>query len=326
MKPVALIADRDFYPNASISRLEQFFEVRSSTASSQVELCDELAASSAEVLFCNLSIKIDSRILKASANLSYIVSPATGLSHFDHGATQSKNVRILSLLDLRDEIQDIFATAELAWGLIISVSRKIIASNLDLLNGKLDRRGFLGRDLHGRTLGVIGFGRLGRRVADYGLAFGMKIVVYEIDESKRTSSLAVEFVDSVEQMFGIADVVSVHIPLTEENYHFIDLEKIRRLKHGAIFVNTSRGEIVDERALVTALEDGKLFGVGADVLSIESNPNRVFGESDLIRANRAGLNVVLTPHIGGWADFSVAKVRNLIVDEFLNRYLKSIKL
>ena len=324
MKPVALIADRDFYPNASISRLEQFFEVRSSTASSQGELFDELAALSAEVLFCNLSIKIDSRILKASANLLYIVSPATGMSHFDLGATQSKDVKILSLLDLRDQIQDIFATAELAWGLIISVSRKIIASNLDLLNGRLDRRDFLGRDLHGRTLGVIGFGRLGRRVATYGLAFGMKVVVYEIDESKRTSSIAVEFADSVEQMFGVADVVSVHIPLTEENYHFIDSEKIRRLKHGAIFINTSRGEIVDECALVTALEDGKLFGVGADVLSIERSPNRVIGESDLIRASQAGLNVVLTPHIGGWADFSVAKARNLIVDEFLNRYLKSI--
>lgn len=322
MRPVALIADRDYYPRESISLLMKFFEIKSSIARNQVELFEELAASSAEVYFCNLNIKIDSQILKASSNLSYIVSPATGLNHLDLDALQAKNIKVLSLLDLKDQIANIFATAELAWGLVISASRKINLSNQKILNGVFDRKEFIGRDLHGRTLGVIGFGRLGSRVAAYGIAFGMKSVVYEIDESKRTSSLPVKFVDSVEEVFEKADVISVHIPLTKENYNFIDAKRIQSLKHGAVFVNTSRGEILDEHALMTALRNGKIFGVGADVLSNESEPNHDLEASALFRAARAGLNVVVTPHIGGWADFSVAKARNLIVNEFLKRYEK----
>ena len=185
--------------------------------------------------------------------------------------------------------------------------------------GNFDRTLFLGRELLARTLGVVGFGRLGRQVAKYGSAFGMNVVVYETDSAQHNEIAPFQKVDSLEELLNISDVVSVHIPFNDENKNCIDAAMISKIKHGAIFINTSRGELVDEQTLAMAVRSGQLFGVGVDVLSKESEDGFSVSNSPLASAMRDGFNVIVTPHIGGWAHDAVATTRAFVVDEFLRR-------
>jgi D-3-phosphoglycerate dehydrogenase len=186
--------------------------------------------------------------------------------------------------------------------------------------GDFDRTQFLGRELSGRTLGVVGFGRLGQQVAKYGSVFGMNVVVFETDNAKHALIAPFKKIDSLVELLNFSDVVSVHIPFNDENQNCINAAMISEIKRGAIFINTSRGELVDELALSSSLRSGQLFGVGVDVLSNESGDEFEARNSPLVSAMRDGFNVIVTPHIGGWAHDAVEMTRTSIVDEFLKRY------
>jgi len=148
----------------------------------------------------------------------------------------------------------------------------------------------------------------------------MHVSVYETDVSKREAINPLQSVDSLRELLETSDVISVHVPLNKENHNFIDEKMISAIKLGSIFVNTSRGELVDEQALAAALRSGKLFGVGVDVLSGESDGNFSSLDSPLVQASRDGFNVIVTPHIGGWAENAVHLTRSLVIDEFLRSY------
>lgn len=320
MKPVALVADLEFYPQDSVSKLKKRFEVIVSSAKNVHELSEELGKSSAEVFFCGLGIYIGDDLLKKATSLKYLVSPATGVNHLDLDSFGARKISVIKLGDSKDQIENIFATAELAWGLVIACARRLNLAVDSVKEGIFDRTLFLGRELSGRTLGVVGFGRLGRQVAKYGSAFGMNVVVYETDSARHEEIRPLQKVDSLEELLNISDVISVHIPFNDENKNYMNASMISKIKHGAIFINTSRGELVDEKALVGALRSGHLSGVGVDVLSEESEDGFSVSNSPLVSAMRDGFNAIVTPHIGGWAHDAVEITRSLVVDEFLKRY------
>ena len=319
MKPVALVADLEFYPEDSVSKLKTRFDVIASTAKNTHELSEELGKSNAEVFFCGLGIYVGEGLLKNVKSLKSLVSPATGINHLDLNYLNSREILVIKLGDSKDQIQNVFATAELAWGLVIACARRMNLAVDSVKEGNFDRTLFLGRELLARTLGVVGFGRLGRQVAKYGSAFGMNVVVYETDSAQHNEIAPFQKVGSLEELLNISDVVSVHIPFNDENKNCIDAAMISKIKHGAIFINTSRGELVDEQALAMAVRSGQLFGVGVDVLSKESEDGFSVSNSPLASAMRDGLNVIVTPHIGGWAHDAVATTRAFVVDEFLRR-------
>ena len=319
MKPVALVADLEFYPEDSVSKLKTRFDVIASTAKNAHELSEELGKSNAEVFFCGLGIYVGEGLLKNVKSLKSLVSPATGINHLDLNYLNSRKILVIKLGDSKDQIQNVFATAELAWGLVIACARRMNLAVDSVKEGNFDRTLFLGRELLARTLGVVGFGRLGRQVAKYGSAFGMNVVVYETDSAQHNEIAPFQKVDSLEELLNISDVVSVHIPFNDKNKNCIDAAMISKIKHGAIFINTSRGELVDEQTLAMAVRSGQLFGVGVDVLSKESEDGFSVSNSPLASAMRDGLNVIVTPHIGGWAHDAVATTRAFVVDEFLRR-------
>ena len=319
MKPVALVADLEFYPEDSVSKLKTRFDVIASTAKNTHELSEELGKSNAEVFFCGLGIYVGEDLLKNVKSLKSLVSPATGINHLDLNYLNSRKILVIKLGDSKDQIQNVFATAELAWGLVIACARRMNLAVDSVKEGNFDRTLFLGRELLARTLGVVGFGRLGRQVAKYGSAFGMNVVVYETDSAQHNEIAPFQKVDSLEELLNISDVVSVHIPFNDENKNCIDAAMISKIKHGAIFINTSRGELVDEQTLAMAVRSGQLFGVGVDVLSKESEDGFSVSNSPLASAMRDGFNVIVTPHIGGWAHDAVATTRAFVVDEFLRR-------
>ena len=200
-----------------------------------------------------------------------------------------------------------------------AVVRKIIPAHESVVSGSFDRRPFLGVDLAGRTLGIIGYGRLGRRVAEYGQAFGMRVVVCDTDDSKVLNLANGVTACNLDQLLSTSDVVSIHVPLNQQTHRLITGVQISKMKNGSVLINTSRGEVVDELAIFEALDTGKLYGVGVDVLVGENANNFSSDNSPLVRAAACNLNVVVSPHIGGWTKQAVATTRSIVIEELLRR-------
>lgn len=319
MKPNALIIEAEYYPQELLRRLEAKVSITESSAVTQEQLRNDLLLHDTEILFCGLGINIDESLLGQVANIKYVVSPATGTNHLDLDYLNARNIKLIYLGDFSNEISNVFSTAELAWSLLLAVVRRIIPAHGSVVSGSFDRGPFLGVDLAGRTLGIIGYGRLGRRVAEYGQAFGMRVVVCDIDDSKVLNLANGITAFTLDQLLSTSDVVSIHVPLNEHTHRLITGMQISKMKNGAVLINTSRGEVVDELAIVDALETGKLYGVGVDVLVGENANNFSSDNSPLVRAATRNLNAVVSPHIGGWTNQAVATTRSLVVEELLRQ-------
>jgi len=181
------------------------------------------------------------------------------------------------------------ATAELTWGLIFALMRHIPDEVQNFRKGGWQRT--VGREVHGRRLGVIGLGKLGSRVARAGLAFGMKVSAWSQNlTTERCDEIGVERADSIEALLQSSDIVTIHLVLSDRTRGLLDARQLGLLKRDALLINTSRGPIVDERALVAALKDGRIAGAGLDVYDREPLPDD--------HPLRSLANVVATPHLG----------------------------
>ena len=322
MKPNLIVMDIKYCSDSTIKKLQPHFNLFPSTARTISDLRSDLIETQSKFLQCGLGIKIGNELLDGVENFQCVVSPTTGLDHLDIKYLMARDIKVIHLGQLKDEIKEVFATAELTWGLLLAVSRHLVIAHQHVSKGLFDREVFLGRELQGRTLGVIGYGRLGKKVSEFGRAFGMNVKITEIDVQK-TSELP-QGVESVEldRLLDESDVISIHLPLTNETQKYIDERKIAKMKAGAILLNTSRGEILDEIAASHAIESGHLYGVGVDVLSGEVSENFDPLSSPLVLAAKKGFNVVVTPHIGGWAENAVMKTRDLVAEALIESMLK----
>ncbi len=317
MKPNLLVMDIKYCSDLTIKKLQSHFNLFPSTARTVSDLRSDLISTQSKFLQCGLGIKIGNELLDNVENFQCVVSPTTGLDHLDIDYLMARDIKVIHLGQLKDEIKEVFATAELTWGLLLAVSRHLVIAHQHVSKGLFDREVFLGRELQGRTLGVIGYGRLGKKVSEYGQAFGMDVKVTEIDVQKTLElPQGVERVE-IDRLLAESDVISIHLPLTNETQKYLDDKKISKMKAGAILINTSRGEILDEIAASQALESGRLYGVGVDVLSGEVSENFDLLSSPLVKAANHGLNVVITPHIGGWSENAVMKTRDLVAEALI---------
>ncbi len=229
-----------------------------------------------EGLLCLLTDKIDTEVLEAGKNLKIVANYAVGYDNVDVGACKAKNVWVTNTPS--EKVNE--SVAEHAWALMLCLSRRITEANDFMRNAAY--RGwepeiFVGNDMAGKTLGIIGMGRIGTMVAKRAEGFGMNVIGFG-----RSSEL------SLEQVIRQSDFVSLHVPLTAETRHLINGKNLGWFKKTAYLVNTARGPVVDEAEVAEALRAGLLAGYGADVF--ENEPN-VFPE--LLQME----NVVLTPHI-----------------------------
>lgn len=182
------------------------------------------------------------------------------------------------------------STAELAWGLLLGLTRRIPAEFANFRQGGPWQIS-VGRDLNGLTLGVVGLGTLGKKLAGFGKAFGMRVIGWSRSNSpERSAGLGIDFSPDLASLLKAADVVSLHIPLNNETRGLIGAAELALMKPGAILLNTSRGPIVEETALIAALKAGRLGGAGLDVFDAEPLP--------LDHPFRRLENVLCTPHLG----------------------------
>jgi D-3-phosphoglycerate dehydrogenase / 2-oxoglutarate reductase len=264
-----------------------------------------------DILIVRLRNQINQEILSRATNLKAIVTATTGLDHIDTYYAAQKGIAILSLKGEIEFLNSIWATAEHTWGLLLSLLRKIPAATRDVINGNWERDKFKSHELHGKTLGIVGFGRIGRKIAAYGGAFGMKVLAYETDKSKFVPE--VEFVDSIKKIMQDCDVISLHVPLEEKNYLLIGEKELAETKSGAILVNTSRGEIVDESALLKYLQNGRLAGAALDVLADERMTS--LRENPLVAYAASATNLLITPHSGGATFESMEKTEVFMAEK-----------
>jgi len=247
-----------------------------------------------DAYLASLYVRASREVLERAERLRVIATPTTGLDHIDMTCAKERNIAVLSLRDDIEFLGSITATAELAWGLLLATVRRLPWAFDAAKGGHWAREEYRGHQLSGKTLGILGYGRLGRIVAEYGQAFRMRVIAFDVSDV--TPAEGVEMVD-FHTLLRESDVLSLHIHLTEENRGIINDEVFTKMKPSAVLINTSRGAIVDESALLDALQSGRLAGAGLDVIEGEWNEN--LARHPLIRYANEHENLVISPHIGG---------------------------
>jgi D-3-phosphoglycerate dehydrogenase len=243
------------------------------------------------------------------------------LDHIDLDCAQERNITVLSLRGETQFLRTVTATAEHTWGLLLALLRHIPRAYQAVVAGDWDRTRFCGRELQGRTLAIIGLGRIGQRVARYGLAFRMKVMAYDpvqkewIDGVMRAASL--------DELLPDADVLSVHVPLAKETTHLVGRKEFGALKEGAVVLNTSRGAVLDEASVIESLESGHLGGAALEVIHEEYSSESNMRERVLSYA-RTHENLIITPQLGGATHDSLEKVE-IFMAEIIVRHLLSTR-
>jgi D-3-phosphoglycerate dehydrogenase len=239
-------------------------------------------------------VRADREVLDRATRLRVIATPSTGLDHLDLEAMRQRRVALISLRDDTEFLDQITATAEMAWCLLLAVVRRLPWAFQAAQLGVWARDRFRGHQLSGQTLGILGYGRLGRMMSDYGKAFRMRVLACDVRPVEPASG--VEMVP-FGRLLAESDVLSIHIHLTDANRGLINAAALARMKPGAVLLNTSRGAIVDEQALLAALESGRLAGAGLDVIEGEWRDD--LARHPLIRYSLTHQNLVISPHVGG---------------------------
>jgi D-3-phosphoglycerate dehydrogenase / 2-oxoglutarate reductase len=270
----------------------------------------------ADAYLCALSLRLGEELIQQCGQLKIVCTPSTGWDHLDQESLCRQGVELLSLRGENEFLGSITATAELAWGLLLAVERRLRSAIRLAGEGVWARDGCRGHQLSGKTLGILGYGRLGRIVAEYGRAFRMRVIA--CDNQRRDDPEGIESV-SMDDVLRLSDVLSIHVHLTSENIHLIGREQIARMKPGAVIINTSRGAVIDESALLEALETGHLMGAGLDVIDGEWNTD--LPSHPLIRYARDHENLVITPHVGGVTNESQRAAYAFMVGKLKSRIL-----
>lgn len=269
-----------------------------------------------EVIVLRLGYTLDVEFFECAKTLRYIVTPTTGLTHISVRIAADRGIKILSLKGETAFLSTITPTAELTWALLLSLVRRVPQASANVLGGAWHRDSFQGVELYGKTLGIVGYGRLGRMVARYGLAFGMRVIAADPDPLPLEAE--VELVEH-SQLYAEADVISVHVALTERTRGMIGRDEFARFKQGAVLVNTARGELLDEIALLEVLESGKLAGASLDVLCGEQpDASDWMSENGLIQYAKTHTNLMITPHIGGACPNAMRRTESFMAEKFEN--------
>ncbi|MDW8055593.1 MAG: D-glycerate dehydrogenase [Elusimicrobiota bacterium] len=276
-------------PQPAIDLLKQYFEVDLYTEDRVIPREELLRrVEDKDGLLCLLTDNVDAELMDKAKNLKVIANYAVGYNNIDVAEATKRKIPVTNTPGVLTE-----TTADLAFALLMSVARRIVESDKFLREGKFKGWApmlFLGNDIYGKTLGIIGFGRIGQAVAKRGLGFDMKILYYD------TNRVSVEIEQKynatfkpLDELLKESDFISIHVPLVKETYHLISDREFSLMKPTAYLINTSRGPVVDEKALVRALKDKKIAGAALDVFEKEPEV-----EPELIDMP----NTVLVPHIG----------------------------
>jgi len=230
--------------------------------------------------------KVTKKIIEAAPKLRVVGRAGVGVDNVDIEAATQHGTVVMNTPG-----GNTITTAELTFTMILSLARKVPQAHATMVGGKWDRKLFQGVELAGKTLGVLGMGRIGTEVAKRAIAFGMRVVAYDpYLTEERAKAIGAEFAESLDDVYRAADFITVHMPVTKETKEMLNAAAFAKMKPGVKIVNCARGEIISETDLIAALESGKVAGAALDVFAVEPLP------AD--HPYRKQPNLILTPHLG----------------------------
>ncbi len=276
----------------------------------------------ATILAVKLGVRISKRFLDRLPNLRVIGTSTTGLNHIDMDEAERRGVKVVSLRGETKFLKTIYPTAEETIGLMIMLMRNLPWGFDAVQRGRWQKETFYGHELSGKTLGIIGFGRLGSMVAHFGRAFGMEVVACDPNVSARAMRRGGVEKVSMDNVFRKADVVSNHVLHTAETTNLVKRRHFKLMKPTAYYINTSRGELNDEKALLEALEKGWIAGAALDVLASEDPKGGHVKSHPLVRYARRHRNLIIVPHLGGATFESMQKTEDFIAEKVLREIKK----
>jgi D-3-phosphoglycerate dehydrogenase len=284
-KPIVLIAE-ELSP-ATVDALGPDFEIRNCDGANRAELLAELAKGVDAVLIRSAT-KMDQEAISAAKGLKVIARAGVGLDNVDIPAATTAGVMVVNA-----PTSNIVSAAELAISLILASARFVVPANIALKGGKWARSKYTGAELFEKTLGIVGFGRIGQLVASRMQAFGMSVIAYDpYLQPARAAQLGVDLV-SLDELLKRSDFITIHLPKTKETANLIGVEALKKVKPSVRIINAARGGVLDESALFDALKEGRVGGAGLDVFATEPCT-----DSPLFLLD----NVVATPHLGASTD------------------------
>src|SRR5262245_10246450 len=260
------------------------------------------SVSRADVLWIRLRHKIDAEVLSAAPHLRAVVSPTTGLNHIDLKEAERRGIRVLSLRGEDTFLKDVRGTAEHTVALILALLRRLPDAVSHVRDAGWERNRFRGNELYGKTVGIVGFGRLGRLVARYLRVYGTRLLATDVRPMVVPGSVKLV---SLPKLLRHSDIVTMHADLSPTSVGFFGAEQFAHMKPGTWFINTARGELVDEDALLQALQSSHLAGAAVDVISEEHSIGNT--THPLIAYSRTNSHLIITPHIGGCTHESMEK-------------------
>ena len=258
---------------------------------SQITTCDAL-------LDASMRVRITDAMITSAANLKIISCATTGSDHIERGEIKRRGIPVRTLMEDKELLLNLTPAAELSWALLLACARMLPAAINHVKSGGWSREIFPGVMLKGKRIGIIGCGRIGTWMSRYARAFGMDTVGYDplLDDFPPQIRPV-----SLEELVRTSDFITIHVPLNKDTKELLSEDLFAILKSESILINTSRGAVVDEKALLKALESGRLLAAGLDVLTDEPDIEK----SPLFQYAQTHDNLVITPHCGGFSHDAV---------------------
>ena len=277
-----------------------------------------------DIVAIGLSIQIDKKFVDKMPNLKIIASPATGMNHIDISYLKSKGIKLISLRGRKGFLRKVPSTAEETFALILALVRNIPWSFDYVKNGGWNRLEWRGHQLMDKTIGLLGFGRLGRIVARYAKAFNMKVIACDPNVSgvfmKSRGVVKVE----VEELFKKSDIVSLHVLLTDQTQNLVKEKHLKSMKPSAYLINTARAELIEKGALERALKNKWIAGAGVDVMRDEKGDGSHLKNNPLLDYAKKNKNLIILPHIGG-ATFEAMEATQDYIAELVRNFVSKSK-
>lgn len=273
----------------------------------------------ADVLLVRVGTRVDRELLNRMSTLRLVASATTGLDHIDREACERRSVDVVSLKGETAFLNDLPNTSEHAFALLLALWRRLFVARDDVHAGSWRQSPFRGRTLAGKRFGIVGHGRLGRIAARIATGFGMQVLFFD-PEPVCEPDAGVRRLESLTALAQAVDVLSLHADLNDGNERLIDAAIFDRMGSQSVLVNTARGQLVDEDALLLALRSRRIAGAALDVVWNEDE----FGPGNaLLEYARCQDNLILTPHIGGQTEEAVAMADRYIlkkIDQWCKLY------
>jgi len=305
-----LVLTPEYYPEEILSELKEFGNIDSKRMSRQ-ELTEVI--NKYDIILTRIDIKFDKEILEKARNLKILATATTGTDHIDLEYAKERGVEVISAPGVNAT-----AAAEHTFGLILSLIRNTPWAFDSIKNFNFNRSEFLGNELNGKTIGIVGFGRIGNQVGRYAKVFGMDILTYDPYINKSLADELGAKIVELDELLRNSDIITLHAFASKETENMISFDEFSKMKDTVLLINVARGSLVNENALLDALEKKKIKGAAVDVLR-EEPPTE---NNRLIKYSKVNNNLIITPHIGGSTEEAVENAAVYVVrkvKEFLNQ-------